>query len=89
MDIFTTQLTRVVPVPIKPTKLKVKALVKEAATRALDETLDEIEPHESYVSPEKQAAKKKVVYSKNTKEESKQEQEKETKDNPPHLDIFV
>ena len=34
MDIFTTALTRVVPVPIKPASLKVKALTKVAVTTA-------------------------------------------------------
>ena len=33
MDIFTTQLTRVVPVPIKPEKLRVKAPAKEGAIK--------------------------------------------------------
>lgn len=40
MDIFTTQLTRVVPVPIKRTSLKVKALVKESAAHEISEEID-------------------------------------------------
>ena len=48
MDIFTTQLTRVVPVPIKPADLKVKALLKEAATGKLKEDLLHLENHEYY-----------------------------------------
>ena len=48
MDIFTTQLTRVVPVPIKPADLKVKALLKEAATGKLKEDLLHMENHEYY-----------------------------------------
>jgi len=36
MDIFTTQLTRVVPVPIKPEKLRVKAPAKEGAVRQVN-----------------------------------------------------
>ncbi len=48
MDIFTTQLTRVVPVPIKPTNLKVKALVKDAAATKLKEDPDHLENHEYY-----------------------------------------
>lgn len=48
MDIFTTQLTRVVPVPIKPANLKVKALLKEAGTGKLKEDPDHLENHDYY-----------------------------------------
>jgi hypothetical protein len=48
MDIFTTQLTRVVPVPIKPANLKVKALLKEAGAGKLKEDLDHLENHDYY-----------------------------------------
>jgi len=48
MDIFTTQLTRVVPVPIKPANLKVKALLKEAKTSKLKEDPDHLENHDYY-----------------------------------------
>ena len=48
MDIFTTQLTRVVPVPIKPTEMKVKALLKEAAASKLKEDPDHLENHDYY-----------------------------------------
>lgn len=48
MDIFTTQLTRVVPTPIKPANLKVKALLKEAGTGKLKEDLDHLENHDYY-----------------------------------------
>lgn len=50
MDIFTTQLTRVVPVPIKPTNLKVKALVKNAAMSALSQDDEHLEDDEYYSS---------------------------------------
>ncbi|MBA6329321.1 hypothetical protein H4J46_15450 [Colwellia sp. MB02u-6] len=43
MDIFTTVLTRVVPVPIKPIGLKVKALMKAAATHAVSDDIDGLE----------------------------------------------
>ncbi|ASP49146.1 hypothetical protein [Cognaticolwellia beringensis] len=43
MDIFTTALTRVVPVPIKPTNLKVKALAKAAATHAVSDDIAGLE----------------------------------------------
>ncbi len=56
MDIFTTALTRVVPEPIKPANLKVKALLKEAATGKLKEDLDHLENHEYYFA-EKPAEK--------------------------------
>lgn len=46
MDIFTTQLTRVRQVPIKPSKLRVKSLAKEAKTRTLDEEKDHLDEHE-------------------------------------------
>jgi len=48
MDIFTTQLTRVVPVPIKPASLKVKALLKDAASPKLREDHDHLENHDNY-----------------------------------------
>jgi hypothetical protein len=53
MDIFTTVLTRVVPVPIKPANLKVKALLKEAATSKLKEDLDHLENHDYYFDSDK------------------------------------
>lgn len=49
MDIFTTVLTRVVPVPIKPARLRVKALAKEPSTNELTDDLDHLENHEQYV----------------------------------------
>jgi hypothetical protein len=54
MDIFTTQLTRVVPVPIKPANLKVKALLKDAASPKLKEDPDHLENHEYYFENEEQ-----------------------------------
>jgi len=48
MDIFTTQLTRVVQTPIKPTNLKVKALLKDAAIGKLKEDPDHLENHDNY-----------------------------------------
>jgi len=48
MDIFTTQLTRVVQTPIKPTNLKVKALLKDAAIGKLKEDPDHLENHNIY-----------------------------------------
>ena len=45
MDIFTTQLARVVFTPIKPTHLKVRALLKEAASGKLR---DDAEPFQQF-----------------------------------------
>ncbi|OUR59772.1 hypothetical protein A9Q74_16400 [Colwellia sp. 39_35_sub15_T18] len=53
MDIFTTVLTRVVPVPIKPANLKVKALLKEAGAGKLKEDLDHLENHDYYFGQQK------------------------------------
>ncbi len=50
MDIFTTQLTRVVPITVKPAQLKVKALVKEAAASKLSDDPDHLENHDYYFS---------------------------------------
>jgi glucan-binding YG repeat protein len=52
MDIFTTQLTRVVPIPIKPVSLKVKALLKESANSKLTQDPDHLENHEYYFTNE-------------------------------------
>lgn len=48
MDIFTTVLTRVVPVPIKPANLKVKALAKSAATNAVTDDIAGLEDQPLY-----------------------------------------
>ncbi len=48
MDIFTTALTRIVPVPIKPANLKVKALAKEAAASGVSDDIQGLEEHELY-----------------------------------------
>lgn len=48
MDIFTTQLTRVVPVKIQPSKLKVKALAKDAAASKLTEDDQHLEDHPDF-----------------------------------------
>lgn len=78
MDIFTTQLTRVVPVPIKPANLKVKALVKDAAAGKLKEDLDHLENHDYYFdekkSNKKQTQDEGTQDEKNKREESKQKE---------------
>ncbi|XQW83783.1 hypothetical protein ACOYR1_11590 [Thalassotalea piscium] len=48
MDIFTTALTKVVPIIIKPESLKVKALLKEPEIKALSDDANRLENHERY-----------------------------------------
>jgi len=74
MDIFTTLLTRVVPTPIKPTDLKVKALLKDAATGELKEDLDHVENHDYYFNDSDSAKDKKQQKesAQGDKEEAKQ-----------------
>jgi hypothetical protein len=59
MDIFTTALTRVVSAPIKPARIRVKALAKEPATNELKDDLDHLENHEQYVDLFKDNSEKK------------------------------
>ncbi len=56
MDIFTTALIRVRTSPIKPDKLKVKALHKDSATRELKEDSDHLEDHQLYFVDEEPLA---------------------------------
>ena len=52
MDIFTTALTRFVPVPIKPANFKVKALEKLAvANKTADEEYGEDNPEVHFEKP--------------------------------------
>lgn len=90
MDIFTTQLTKVQPVPIKPEKWKVKALVKETASPKLTDDIDHLENHENYMHF--------AVYGRDGKKhedrehQGQQQQSLEDNDEQPpseHLDIFV
>jgi len=59
MDIFTTVLTRVVPVPIKPERLRVKALEKEPSTNELTDDADHLENHEQYIDSSKDSSEQK------------------------------
>lgn len=56
MDIFTTQLARVVQTPIKPANLKVKALLKESGAGKLKEDLDHLENHDYYFEMSEEAS---------------------------------
>ncbi|MEY8198674.1 MAG: hypothetical protein RPS47_05495 [Colwellia sp.] len=84
MDIFTTQLTRVVPVPIKPASLKVKALLKEAANHKLTQDPDHLENHEYYFTQEED---KYHDSQQETKQETEQEQAaQQNKEEKKHAD---
>lgn len=100
MDIFTTVLTRVVPVPIKPTSLKVKALLKEAGTGKLKEDLDHLENHEYYFNDNSQGNDQHAGEDKKNATDASNEPainenkntEKDvtvTKDGIKHLDLYV
>ncbi len=81
MDIFTTQLTRVVPVPIKPASLKVKALLKEAATSKLSQDLDHIENHEYYFTKEEEQYHSSQQESEQEQHAKQKQEEKKLADN--------
>jgi hypothetical protein len=102
MDIFTTQLVRVVPVPIKPTSLKVKALLKEAGTSKLKEDPDHLENHDYYfvkkqpeneANQEDEADKKNEQVVKSADQHAETTDEKSTdpdsKEQVKHLDLYV
>lgn len=97
MDIFTTVLTRVVPVPIKPANLKVKALLKEASTGGLKEDLDHLENHEYYFFDNQKHQENKAEKQHNSQADSSVESSEKKaddgisvdKDGTKHLDIYV
>lgn len=104
MDIFTTQLTRVVPIPIKPANLKVKALLKEAGTSKLKEDPEHLENHDNYFIEKKNNDETNKEESKENKQETTSaEQQAETSDDKlanvdptskskeevKHLDLYV
>ena len=78
MDIFTTVLTRVVPNPIKPADLKVKALLKDAPVGKLKEDLDHLENHKYYFD-KKDLKKGSSELKENEKENKKEEKLAEDK----------
>lgn len=57
MDIFTTQLTRVAPNKIKPDKLRVKGLAKDAKLKSLDAEHEHLDGHEGYIVTQQHAEK--------------------------------
>ena len=80
MDIFTTQLTRVVQVPIKAASLKVKALLKDAGTGKLKEDPDHLENHQYYFVDEDNHKNNKQSKEESNKKEQAKNNSKETKD---------
>jgi len=89
VDIFTTALTRVVPVPIKPATSKVKALQKSAATSAVSDDAIDDEKHELPVKKnnsdkgvEREAARDNS--SADTPDSSKDSEDKSAQ----HIDMF-
>ncbi len=96
MDIFTTQLTRVVPVPIKSENLKVKALLKEAAIKKLKQDSDAAEEHDYYLdlSPkdeEESNADDKLTEEKDALPQNNlhDDKAKEHDNEEPHLDLYI
>ena len=94
MDIFTTQLTRVVPVKIRTEQLKVKALVKDAAASKLSDDPDHLENHDYYFDTDSRISDGAQEKSDNDSSTAQLQNDKiateqEDQDEPPHLDIYV
>lgn len=102
MDIFTTQLTRVVQTPIKATSLKVKALMKESGSGGLKEDLNHLENHQYYFVDEKKHREHKNTPKAEVNEEVKEgdgdlhlvqqalsKEDEEITDDKNHLDLYV
>ncbi|PHR85366.1 MAG: hypothetical protein COA59_03175 [Colwellia sp.] len=102
MDIFTTQLTRFIPVPIKPASLKVKALLKEAGAGKLKEDPDHLENHDYYFikKPVDDVAGKKDKQDKESAEQQGESSDEKLvdsnadsgtkpKEEVKHLDLYV
>ncbi|NMP31331.1 hypothetical protein HII17_07135 [Thalassotalea sp. M1531] len=94
MDIFTTQLTRVAPNRIRPNKLKVKSLAKEARSQSIDQEHDHLDEHEVNTVTHQHAEKQFSHHKDEDIAEQKQsgsseEIDDEDTEKPRHLDIFV
>lgn len=88
MDIFTTALTKVRPTPIKPKKLRVKALAKEPETRELTEDLDHLENHDLYFIKEKKQREQKQ-HAQQEKQDTKSSQGESEHDNHEFNDEHI
>lgn len=91
MDIFTTQLRRVVQAPIKPSNNKVKAPTKEPASTELTEDFDHLEHHEKRVVQKSEHDQNERQGEPDAKEpqNKKVEESEDDSDKPPHLDIYI
>ncbi|MEW6981846.1 hypothetical protein AAD001_04255 [Colwelliaceae bacterium 6471] len=97
MDIFTTQLTRVVQTPIKPASLKVKALLKEARIGKLKADHDHLENHEYYYLKKDQQSQQHAssdnpqAFEQDADEDNPNDEVALDENGDPihHLDIFV
>jgi len=78
MDIFTTALTRVAQVPIKPANNKVKAPSKTASTGEIKEDLDNLENHDSFLD------EKRLAEQGHHNENAQNDQEHQQKDAQEH-----
>ena len=73
MDIFTTVLTKVRTTPIKPEKLRVKSLTKDAATREIDEESGQLDEYARYKISEQAKSHQKQTHGKNQQQLNDQE----------------
>ena len=78
MDIFTTQLARVVQTPIKPANLKVKALLKESGAGKLKEDLDHLENHDYYFEISEEASQHQQEEQTGSQEKAESDTKKQT-----------
>jgi len=91
MDIFTTQLARLVPVRIKPEKLKVKALAKDGGVGKLSEEHD---PHlkdevDVYIQSHQSEQSSSEVEEQSHQSQQQVELEEGDKPKTSRLDLFV
>jgi len=93
VDIFTTQLTRVAPNRIRPEKLKVKSLAKDASSQSIEQEHDHLDGHEENTVTHQHAQKQFHEHHEQSAKEDLQQlpdsNEEDDEDKPHHLDIFV
>lgn len=80
MDIFTTALTKVRATPIKPEKLRVKALRKDAAASKLTDDENHLEQHDIYFVEENAHKKSKSQQQNHSSHVEKDENHKAEKE---------
>ena len=96
MDIFTTQLTKIIQTPIKPNRLIVKGLNKDAKTRMLDEEKDHIlgetqspDLHINNYDNKQEKAEQNHAEKPLTHEHDAEKNNDDDDENKPHIDIFI